>query len=102
MELRVHHGSSGLALGAWGAVQASAAGIAIALSGALRDGISELATQGVLGPALTSPATGYVFVYHVEIALLFATLVALGPLVRSADVTAARPAARFGMAEFPG
>jgi BCD family chlorophyll transporter-like MFS transporter len=102
MELRSQDGSSGLALGAWGAVQASAAGVAIALSGALRDGISELATQGVLGPALASPATGYIFVYHVEIALLFATLVALGPLVRSAGTTLTRPSARFGLAEFPG
>ena len=32
-------GHSGLALGAWGAVQASAAGIAIALGGVLRDGV---------------------------------------------------------------
>ena len=31
-------GYVGLALGAWGAVQASAAGLAIALGGALRDG----------------------------------------------------------------
>ena len=33
--------------------------------------------------ALASPATGYSFVYHLEMYLLFATLVALGPLVRS-------------------
>jgi BCD family chlorophyll transporter-like MFS transporter len=95
-----HHGHSGLALGAWGAVQASAAGVAIALGGALRDIVSGLAQSGALGPALAGPATGYSFVYHLEIGLLFATLIAIGPLVR----TAARPqpSSQFGLAEFPG
>ncbi|RYF39008.1 MAG: MFS transporter, partial [Comamonadaceae bacterium] len=50
---------NGLALGAWGAVQATAAGLAIAAGGVLRDGVSALAAQGALGPALTSPAVGY-------------------------------------------
>ena len=95
---------SGLALGAWGAVQATAAGVAIALGGALRDVISGLAEQGHLGPVLNTASVGYSFVYHLEILLLFATLVAIGPLVR---VTAgsSRPAAfqsKFGLAEFPG
>ncbi len=75
-------GETGIALGAWGAVQASAAGIAIASGGILRDVVSDLASRGVLGEALTSDATGYSVVYHIEIALLFATLVAIGPLVR--------------------
>ena len=74
-------GGTGLALGAWGAVQAGAAGIAIALGGAMRDGTSALASAGMLGPALTSPVVGYSLVYHVEILLLFAALVVLGPLV---------------------
>ena len=93
----------GLALGAWGAVQATAAGTAIALGGALRDGVSSLAQQGVFGPGMASPATGYSFVYHLEIALLFATLVAIGPLVRRSPPphAQARPAG-FGLAEFPG
>jgi BCD family chlorophyll transporter-like MFS transporter len=99
-------GRSGLALGAWGAVQASAAGIAIALGGAIRDVVSGLAAQGLLGPALTGPATGYGFVYHIELALLFATLIAIGPLVRPPGPGAARvashPSSRFGLAEFPG
>jgi BCD family chlorophyll transporter-like MFS transporter len=94
-------GHSGLALGAWGAVQASAAGGAIALGGALRDVVSGLAAQGALGPALTGPATGYSFVYHIEIGLLFATLAAIGPLVRSTS-DQAQPSSRFGLAEFPG
>ncbi|MEM1064317.1 MAG: PucC family protein [Pseudomonadota bacterium] len=72
----------GLALGAWGAAQATAAGLSIALGGALRDGVNALAEAGVLGAALNDPATGYSAVYHLEIALLFATLVVLGPLVR--------------------
>ncbi len=94
---------SGLALGAWGAVQASAAGLAIALGGGLRDLISGLAAQGALGPALTGPATGYGAVYHLEILLLFATLVAIGPLVRT-DTSAVpiQPRQRFGLAGFPG
>lgn len=92
----------GLALGAWGAVQATAAGGAIAFGGVLRDGVSTLAVQGAFGPALASPATGYSFVYHLEIALLFATLIAIGPLVRSLARPAGSPGRRFGLAEFPG
>jgi MFS transporter, BCD family, chlorophyll transporter len=75
---------TGFALGAWGAVQASSAGVAIALGGALRDAVSSLAMAGKFGPALVDPATGYSFVYHLELGLLFVTLIAIGPLVRSA------------------
>jgi BCD family chlorophyll transporter-like MFS transporter len=85
----VRAGQSGLALGAWGAVQASAAGLAIALG-------------GLLGEALTGPATGYGFVYHLEIGLLFATLAAIGPLVGSARRQAREASSRFGLADFPG
>jgi BCD family chlorophyll transporter-like MFS transporter len=95
-------GDSGLALGAWGAVQATSAGVAIALGGFLRDGVSSLAAAGALGPALTGPAVGYGVVYQIEIVLLFAALVAIGPLVRSAGATRAEPSAPFGLAEFPG
>ena len=54
--------------------------------------------------AEATAAVGYSFVYHLEILLLFATLVAIGPLVR---VTAGKsqPAAfqsKFGLAELPG
>jgi len=72
----------GLALGAWGAVQATAAGLAIASGGAIRDFTTHLAVNGHLGPALTEPVTGYSTVYHIEVLLLFAALIALGPLVR--------------------
>jgi BCD family chlorophyll transporter-like MFS transporter len=94
-------GRTGLALGAWGAVQATASGTAVALGGLIGDGVGALAKAGVLGVGLSDPAVGYSVVYHIEIALLFATLVAIGPLVR---VGRARPAgaAKFGLAEMPG
>ncbi|MBR0934165.1 BCD family MFS transporter [Bradyrhizobium jicamae] len=94
-------GESGLALGTWGAVQATAAGGAIAVGGAIRDLMSGLASQGHLGVALASPATGYSIVYHIELGLLFATLAVIGPLVRSRHpVPTQKP--KFGIAEFPG
>ena len=63
----------GLALGAWGAVQASAAGIAVALGGVIRD---SLVQSGV------SPNAAYDSVYGLEILLLAGTLVFALPLVR--------------------
>lgn len=77
-------GLQGLVLGAWGGVQAASAGLALAAGGSLRDGVQHLAASGTLGSALAQPATGYSFVYHLEIGLLFATLIAIGPLVRGA------------------
>jgi BCD family chlorophyll transporter-like MFS transporter len=65
----------GLALGAWGAVQASAAGVAIALGGILRDLVASSALQRGLGPS-----AGYHLVYEVELGLLLATLVAMSQL----------------------
>jgi BCD family chlorophyll transporter-like MFS transporter len=94
---------SGIALGAWGAVQATSMGCAIALGGAIRDVVNDLALSGALGPAMNQASTGYGVVYHLEILLLFATLVAIGPLVshsrRSNEKTSQR---KFGLAEFPG
>jgi len=75
-------GQIGLALGAWGAVQATASGGAIAVAGVLRDSVNAAALDGRLGQALTSAATGYELVYTIEIVLLFATLAVIGPLVR--------------------
>ena len=92
----------GLALGAWGAAQASAAGLSILVGGGLRDGVDMLAMSGALGEALRAPATGYSTVYHVEIALLFATLIVLGPLVRLRPETVPdADGARIGLADFP-
>lgn len=79
----------GLALGAWGAAQATAAGLAIAASGLINDLGASLATRGAFGEALAAPETGYGLVYALEITFLFATLVALGPLVQSSKGRAA-------------
>ena len=95
----------GLALGAWGAAQATGAGLSIALGGVIRDVVNEFFGVGALGDTFTAPAAGYSVVYHLEIGLLFVTLIALGPLVRAGfrnpqAANAAGP--RFGLAEFPG
>lgn len=93
--------TAGLALGAWGAVQASSAGLGVALGGALRDVVSVLVRDGALGPALTSSSVAYGAVYHVEIALLFATLIAIGPLVRPAVIQKGGSPTSFGLAGLP-
>jgi BCD family chlorophyll transporter-like MFS transporter len=81
----------GLALGAWGAVQATAAGVAVALGGITRDVVTALAERGVLGGSLAGPATGYAFVYAIEIALLAATILVMGTLVAGRRLAAAHP-----------
>jgi len=70
---------AGLALGAWGAVQATAAGIAIALSGVIRDVVNALTAESDM---LWGVATGYVAVYSIEIVLLLITIAAAYPLMR--------------------
>ncbi len=90
-------GHVGLTLGIWGAVQATAAGTAVAAGGLLRDGVAALAGRGALGSVLVHPGTGYIAVYLVEVALLFVTLIAVGPLVRGANC----PAAPFGLIPDP-
>ncbi len=67
-------GQVGLAMGAWGAVQATAAGVGMALGGIVRDSVA----------MLSSPIMGYSAVYLIEILLLALTLWAMGPLMRSA------------------
>ncbi len=93
---------TGLALGAWGAVQALSMGLAIAFGGAMRDIVSHLAEQGVFGVALANPVTGYTAVYHLELFLLFVTLAAIGPLVGRSTRPSAPATPVFGLAEFPG
>ena len=72
---------TGLALGVWGAVQATSAGVAVALGGLLRDGVGALASSNIFGAALNRPATGYAFVYGVELLLLLATITVMRTLV---------------------
>jgi BCD family chlorophyll transporter-like MFS transporter len=98
---RERNGETGLALGAWGAVQATSAGLAIALGGAVRDGVTSLAVHGSLGTALSGPSTGYGVVYQIEIILLFATLVAIGPLVRSGIKVRDVKPTDYKLVEFP-
>jgi len=93
----------GLALGAWGASQATAAGLAVAIGGTVRDVLNHLALSGALGEGLNTPATGYAAVYHIEIVLLFVTLIVLGPLVRPQDSNHPNrdSSAKIGLADFP-
>lgn len=95
---------SGIAIGAWGAVQATAIGVGLALGGFIRDAVNFAVEAGMTGSALSAPAAGYGVVYHIEIGLLFASLVALGPLVGRARrrSTDHQPIRRFGIAELPG
>ncbi len=89
----------GLALGAWGAAQATAAGVAIFLGGTVRDTVAATSLPDTLGPA-----TGYSMVYHLEIALLFATLAVLGPLVKLGTYRKPHPETTkpgIGLADLP-
>ena len=92
---------AGLVLGAWGAVQAGCSGLAIALGGAFRDVMSHEATRGAFGGALGDPATGYAAVYCLEILILLAGLVALGPLASLNRERAFTPSGPLGLREFP-
>ena len=69
-------GQAGLALGAWGAVQATAAGIAVALGGIIRDVVA----------MYTNSATGYMSVYSIEIVLMLATIITMLPLIKKNTV----------------
>jgi len=93
----------GLVLGAWGAAQATAAGLSIALGGALRDWIGGYALQGKFGALFATKAFGYAAVYQIEIVVIFATLIVLAPLVRVTLFNAQTKvnAARVGLVDFP-
>ncbi|NBZ86394.1 PucC family protein [Stagnihabitans tardus] len=91
-------GAAGLALGAFGAAQATAAGLSVLAGGALRDGIQHAASW--FGP-IGTPSLGYTFVYHIEIGLMFATLIAIGPLVRLTRLTQSPKAQPLNLTEFP-
>ena len=64
-------GQAGLALGAWGAVQATAAGLAMGLGGIIRDLMALVVDSG----------TAYAFVYSLEVVMLLMTLYAMYPLI---------------------
>jgi BCD family chlorophyll transporter-like MFS transporter len=72
---------TGLALGAWGAVQATGAGVAVALGGIISDAVNALASRGMLGRTLSGPNTGYFVVYGIEIVLLATTVLVMAALV---------------------
>jgi BCD family chlorophyll transporter-like MFS transporter len=89
---------AGLALGAWGAVQATAAGLGMALSGTIRDLVNAAlgATEGPWG--LAGAASGYVSVYAIEVALLLVTIAATVPLVRRSPAPDAESHSDLGLA----
>ena len=71
---------SGLALGAWGAVQASATGVGVGLGGVIRDMVA----------SSSGPTNGYVAVYTCELALLVAAILVMLPMLRI-SVSAPKP-----------
>jgi BCD family chlorophyll transporter-like MFS transporter len=75
---------TGLALGAWGAVQATAAGVAVALGGIIRDVIA-----AVVPGYRPEQGVGYTAVYSLEVILLVATLITMLPLLRRREAAAA-------------
>ena len=90
----------GLALGVWGAAQATGAGLSIFIGGATRDLVNSAASNGFLGDVLQAPSIGYSVVYQVEIGLLFITLIALGPLVRAKSLSTQNPH-KLELTDFP-
>lgn len=75
---------TGLALGAWGAVQATSAGAGIALGSVLRDIMLALDLKTGFGAA-----TPYLAVYLLEILFLIAALAVIAPLLMGSNKPAA-------------
>jgi len=92
---RAPQDQAGLAIGAWGAVQATAVGVAMAMSGAIRDLVNVFwgAADGFWG--LPGVAMGYLTVYGIEITLLIITLIATLPLMRRARQRDQEPASQL-------
>ncbi|KPF43463.1 BCD family MFS transporter [Rhizobium sp. AAP43] len=93
---------SGLVVGAWGAVQATAIGASMLAGGVIKNTINALALNGSLGEAMMTPAAGYVVVYQFEIVLLFLCLAVIGPLAGRRYHRDYLNNTRFGLAEMPG
>jgi BCD family chlorophyll transporter-like MFS transporter len=93
----------GIALGAWGAVFASCEGLSMFAAGLIRDAMVRGIADGRITGAMADPSVPYSVVYHIETLLLFATLVALGPLVRlvRSGAIARETGKDFGLAELP-
>jgi MFS transporter, BCD family, chlorophyll transporter len=70
-------GQVGIAMGAWGAVQATSQGVGATIGGVVRD----VAQGWNLGLDLPAKASGYVLIYGLELALMLATLAAMWPLI---------------------
>ncbi len=86
----------GLALGAWGAAQATALGIGTMLGGGIRDGARAFVPGGGEG------SLAYSIVYQTEMVLLIATLILLRPLIRTAVASGqSTNSAKIGLSEFP-
>lgn len=92
---------SGIALGAWGAVQASATGLAVALGGGIRDGVAWLSAHDAIGPALIGPAVGYGTVYVLEVVMLFLALAIIGPLAKHSSDPSSTKMEKIGLEAFP-
>lgn len=93
--------SAGLALGAWGAVQASCGGLGVALGGLIRDGMAFVALHDALGTTLAYRATGYGTVYAIEILLLLVMLAVLGPVVGGHRPKRGGSGPGFALQQFP-
>ena len=74
---------AGLALGAWGAVQATAAGVGVLAGGLGHDLVAAVAMAGGFGQQMAVPALGYLSVYALEMALLIVTVGVLWTLAGS-------------------
>ena len=93
-------GITGMVLGAWGAVQATASGLSMAIGGLLKDIFSNVASQGTFGETMIDKSSGYEFVFVLEMFLLFIALIAIAPLSRKKIRTYSQ-SIQFGLAELP-
>ena len=93
-------GLTGMVLGAWGAVQATASGLSMAIGGVLKDAFANFASQGYLGEAMIDKSSGYEMVFALEMFLLFAALISLAPLSRQ-TISSDSKKIQFGLAELP-
>jgi BCD family chlorophyll transporter-like MFS transporter len=82
-------------------VFATSEGLALASSGVVKDGVARMMHLGMLSEGLAVPSVPYSVVYHIEIVVLFAALIALGPLVSMVRAGAIRRQQKFGLVDLP-